>query len=197
MDMVCIYESPHPYLQNKDGMLIADLTEMSNKICQAWESLKKCGMVPKTFGKILSEAWEFLACTVLPNSNLEFLLYCTDGQWKLREWCKHNYYSWTRNSGIRTPLVKKAESIDSILNDSKLLRMDTPLDLDVSADSARPMSGSDDDKEYEDVDDKSDRADMDEDKDKDDDEDEDEEEEIAPSPPRQKVRSLSLLSGPC
>ena len=198
-------ESPHPYLQNKDGTLIADLTDMSNKIRQAWESLKKCGMAPKTFGKISSEAWEFLARAILPISNLEFLLYCTDGQWKLREWCKHNYSSWTRNSGIRSPPVKKAENIDNILDNSKLLRMDTPSDLDVSADGARPTSGSDDDDEDEDADDKSDKDrsdnnnddDEDEDDDKDDEDEEEEEEEIAPSPPVQKVRYLSHLSGPC
>ena len=103
------------------------------------------------------------------------------------------------------PPVKKAENIDNILDNSKLLQMDTPSDLDVSADSARPTSGSNDDDEDEDADDKSDKDrsdnnnddDEDEDDDKDDEDEEEEEEEIAPSLPVQKVRYLSHLSGPC
>lgn len=119
-------ESAHPYLQNKDGTLVADLSDMSSKIRSVWESLERRRMAPQTFGKISSEAWEFIARVVLPLPEFEFLLYCSDGEWKLKEWCKINYSSWTRNHGIRQPQVKKTESVEAILDNSNLLRMDTP-----------------------------------------------------------------------
>lgn len=52
------------------------------------------------------------------------LLYCNNGHWKLKEWCKQNYSSWTHNNGIQ--LVK--ESVKDMLNNSKLLCMETPAD---------------------------------------------------------------------
>ncbi|KAN0134644.1 hypothetical protein V8E53_007429 [Lactarius tabidus] len=73
---------------------------------------------------MLSEALEFLWHSVLPVPELEFLLYCDDGHWKLKERCKQNYSSWARNHGIRLPA--KTESIDNVLNNTKLLCMDTP-----------------------------------------------------------------------
>ena len=78
-------ESAHPYLQNKDGTLVADLSDMSSKICLVWESLERHRMAPQTFGKISSEAWEFIARVVLPLSEFEFPLYCSDGEWKLKK----------------------------------------------------------------------------------------------------------------
>ena len=49
-------ESAHPYLQNKDGTLVADLSDMSSKICSVWESFNRHRMALQTFGKISSEA---------------------------------------------------------------------------------------------------------------------------------------------
>ena len=68
-------ESAHPYLQNKDGTLVADLSDMSSKICSVWESLERHRMAPQTFGKISSEAWEFITHVVLPLPEFEFLLF--------------------------------------------------------------------------------------------------------------------------
>ena len=121
-------ESAHPYLQNKDGTLVSDLSDMSSKIWSVWESLERHRMAPQTFGKISSEAWEFIARVILLLPEFEFLLYCSDGEWKLKEWCKVNYSSWTRNHGLRQPQTKKSESVDDILDCSNLLRMDTPED---------------------------------------------------------------------
>src|ERR1700691_4066222 len=91
----------HPYLQYKDRSLVSatDLSKMSMKVRSVWETLKKRRLAPKTFGKMTSKAWEFLACAVLTIPKFEFLLYCDDGHWKLKEWCKQNYSSWTRNRG--------------------------------------------------------------------------------------------------
>lgn len=168
----------HPYIQNKDGTLVADLTDMSAKVRSVWESLKKRGMAPKMFGKITSEAWEFLTRVVLPLPEYEFLLYCEDGEWKLREWCKDNYSSWTRNCGLRQPVESKTESADEILNSSKLLRMDTPEgDSKLSADNLKSKTGSEDSEELEEDDG---------DSSSDDDDDE-------PPPARQKVCVTSFI----
>ena len=102
------------------------VTDMSSKIRSIWESLERRGMAPLTFGKISSEAWEFIAHMILPLPEFKFLHYCLDSEWKLKEWCKINYSSWTRNHGIRQSQVKKTENVEDVLNSSKLLRMDTP-----------------------------------------------------------------------
>ena len=139
-------ESAHPYLQNKDGTLVADLSDMSSKIRSVWESLDRRGMAPQTFGKISSEAWEFIARMVLPLPEFQFLLYCSDGEWKLKEWCKTNYSSWTRNHGLRQPQAKKTETVDDILNSAKLLRMETPVE-ELNADVIRSKNRSQDNEE--------------------------------------------------
>ena len=167
-------ESAHPYLQNKDGTLVSDLSDMSSKIRSVWESLERCRMAPPTFGKISSEAWEFIARVVLPLPEFEFLLYCSDGEWKLKEWCKINYSSWTRNHGLRQPQARKTESVEDILDSSKLLRMDTP-DGELSADNIRSKNGSENNEEDDDDDSSS----------------EDEDDEMAPPPVRQQVCNTS------
>ena len=73
-------ESAHSYLQNKDGTLVSDLSNMSSKIWSVWESLERHRMAPQTFGKISSEAWEFIARVVLPLPEFEFLLYYSDSE---------------------------------------------------------------------------------------------------------------------
>ena len=170
-------ESAHPYLQNKDGSLVADLSDMSSKIRSVWESLERHGMAPLTFGKISSEAWEFITRVVLPLPEFEFLLYCSDGEWKLKEWCKINYSSWTRNHGLRQPQVKKTESTDDVLNNSKLLRMDTP-EEELNMDDIVSKHGSKDSEEE----DNDDSGSL----------DGDDEDEMAPLPARQQVCHISL-----
>ena len=166
-------ESAHPYLQNKDGTLVADLSDMSSKIRSVWESLDRRGMAPQTFGKISSEAWEFIARVVLPLPEFEFLLYCSDGEWKRKEWCKTNYSSWTRNHGLRQPQAKKTENVEDVFNSSKLLRMDTPVG-ELPADIIRSSNGSQDNEEEDDDDDSSSEVQDDDDK-------------MAPPPARQPV----------
>ena len=148
---------------------------MSAKVRSVWETLKKRGMALKTFGKISSEAWEFIARVVLPLPEYEFLLYCKDGEWKLWEWCKNNYSSWTHNCGIRAPPVaaRKTKDADSILNGSKLLRMETPDSegdniVDNSVDNIRSNTGG-------------------EDLDEDDNDDKEDDNEEMPSPPKRQT----------
>ncbi|KAN0138282.1 hypothetical protein V8E53_003745 [Lactarius tabidus] len=122
----CCKKQGHPYLQNKDSSLVTGdaLGTLSSEVRVVWLSLNGRGMAPTMFSKMSSEALEFLWRSVLPVPELEFLLYCDDGHWKLKEWCKQNYSSWARNHGIRLPA--KTESIDDVLNNTKLLHMDTP-----------------------------------------------------------------------
>ena len=135
---------------------------MSRKIRSVWESLAKRGMAPPTFGRLSSEAWEFLARVVLPLPEFEFLLCCHDAQWKLKEWCKNNYSSWTHNRGMRPPPTKKIEDIDDVLNNSKLLRMDSP-DAGGAVTSGSTTTGDDsDDEDGNDLDNKSDHDAIDE-----------------------------------
>jgi hypothetical protein len=168
-------ESAHPYLWNEDGTLVANLSDMSSKICEVWESLERRRMAPKTFGKISSEAWEFIARVALPLLEFEFLLYCSDGEWKLKEWCKTNYSLWTCNHSLRQLQAKKTENVEDILNSSKLLRMDTP-EGELSADNLGSKTGSEDSKEEDDDDSSS----------------EDKDDKMAPSPVRQQVCPTSL-----
>ena len=133
------------YLQNKDGTTVSGsvLHEMSSKVQLVWVSLQRRKMAPQTFGMISSEAWEFLARAVLPLQEFEFLLYCNNGQWKLKEWCKDNYSSWTRNHGLRPPPVKKIENMDdNILNNPKLLQMESPSESSLGGDVSTGNSGA-------------------------------------------------------
>jgi hypothetical protein len=171
----------HLYLQNKDGSLVsvAKVSEMSVEIRSVWETLARRKIAPKTFGKISSEAWEFLACVILPK--FKFLLYCDDSQWKLKEWCKQNYSSWTHNRGIRPPPAKKTETVDNILNNSKLLQMNTPASLDDNsfADNSESTGGRDNTGEDTD------------------DEDNDEDEDAPCSPSRQQVCDIFFVICHC
>lgn len=128
-------------------------------------------MAPLTFGKISSEAWEFIARMVLPLPEFEFLRYCSDSKWKLKEWCKINYSSWTHNHGIRQSQVKKTENVEDVLNNLKLHRMDTPKG-ELNVDNIGSKHGS---------------KDSEEDNDNSSSEDEDDEAKTAPLPVRQQV----------
>jgi hypothetical protein len=151
----CCKKQGHPYLQNKDSSLVTGdaLGTLSSEVRVVWLSLNGRGMAPTMFSKMSSEALEFLWRSVLPVPELEFLLYCDDGHWKLKEWCKQNYSSWARNHGIRLPA--KTESIDDVLNNTKLLHMDTPAshEGEVSADEMEEDSNEKDDSEDSDSDD--------------------------------------------
>ena len=96
------HDQAHPYLQYKDGTLVMgdSLTSLSMKIHSVWLSLHSHGITPKTFSKMSSEALEFLLQSILPLLEFKYILYCDNGHWKLKEWCKQNYSSWTRNNGI-------------------------------------------------------------------------------------------------
>ena len=83
---------------------------------------------------------------VLPLPEFQFLQYCSDSKWKLKEWCKTNYSLQTRNHGLRQPQAKKTENIDDILNSAKLLKMDTPI-KELNADVIRSKNRSKDNDE--------------------------------------------------
>ena len=130
-------------------------------------------MAPQTFGKISSEAWEFIAHVVLPLPEFKFLLYCSDGEWKLKEWCKTNYSLWTRNHSLRQPQAKKTENVKDVFNSSKLLRMDTPVG-ELPVDIIRSSNGSQDNEEEDDDNNSSSEV-------------QDDNDEMAPPPARQLV----------
>ena len=83
------------------------------------------GMDPPQYGKMSSKALKFVARLILPEPEFEFLLYCDDGHWKLKEWCRLSYSLWTHNCKIWPPPVKK-ETAHNALNNTTLIRMDTP-----------------------------------------------------------------------
>lgn len=107
-------------------MVNADqLHKLSVKARSVWEALLDKKMAPATFAKMSSAAWDFYARSVLNEPGLEFLLYCDDAQWKLREWSTQNYSSWTGNWGLRPKNGKNAKknSAGDILNDPSLIQI--------------------------------------------------------------------------
>jgi hypothetical protein len=127
------------YLQNKDGTMVnaSQLGKLSVKARSVWEALLDKKMAPVSFCKMSCEAWDFYARSVLNDPGLEFLLYCDDMQWKLREWSIQNYSSWTFNRGLRPRKADKdAKNANSnILEDPALIKMKTNDETDNSNDS--------------------------------------------------------------
>ena len=93
----------HFYLENADGVPFSEeqITEMSRKARMIWRSLDSDSMAPQTFGQISMRAWEYYSSTMLVDEAFEFLLFCDDGEWKLREWSTRSYPSWYRNRLIK------------------------------------------------------------------------------------------------
>ena len=119
---------PHYYLQHHDGTPVskAELTSLSCKARSLWMTLKEQGTAPKTFSKISSNSWEFFLRVVVANPDFEFLRWCDDGEWKLREWATQNYSSWALNARLRDKTRKQTQpkiKDDNALNDSSLIRM--------------------------------------------------------------------------
>jgi ketosteroid isomerase-like protein len=92
-------KTTHWYLQNSDGSIVseAEIADMSRKARMLWRTLDEDGMAPQTFGQISMKAWEYFSRTMLADGAHEFLLFCDDGEWKLREWSTRSYPSWHRN----------------------------------------------------------------------------------------------------
>lgn len=124
--------SPHYYLQHHDGTPVnkREVAALSFDARGLWTTLMEENRAPKTFSKMSSSAWEFFSRTLLANPDHAFLRWCDDGQWKLREWAKQNYSSWTLNIGLRQKKPKKTTDgqntktkKDDILDDPGLLHM--------------------------------------------------------------------------
>ncbi|KAH9048853.1 hypothetical protein EDB84DRAFT_1433981 [Lactarius hengduanensis] len=119
----------HLYLENLDGTLIstASLRKLSSKARSVWFSLADHDAAPPTWGKVSDLAGEYYYRRVLNEPGLQFLQYCDDGLWKLREWTQQSYSGWARNHGVRgsQPRQKNAPEgpEEGSLNDSKLIRM--------------------------------------------------------------------------
>jgi hypothetical protein len=62
-----------------------------------WRTLDEDGMAPVTFGQISLKVWEYFSHTILADEAFEYLLFCDDREWKLREWCMRSYPSWHCN----------------------------------------------------------------------------------------------------
>jgi hypothetical protein len=141
------------YLQNSDGTQInADqLKALSVTARVAWISLMERDWAPLTFCKMSYEAWEFFAGVMLNDSDLEFLSFCDDGKWKLREWSKQNYSTWSGNVGLREKNVGKKTNAKTeekmntgILDSPELIKMGSNNKLDKSNNDMEGVSGSDD-----------------------------------------------------
>ena len=116
------------YLQHHDGTPVnkQEVASLSFKARSLWMTLKEDGRAPKTFSKISSSAWEFFLRMMIANPGFDFLRWCDDGEWKLREWATHNYSSWAFNVGLRDKKKKiKDDSAldDSVLDNTTLIRM--------------------------------------------------------------------------
>ena len=118
--------SRHFYLQHHDGTQVnkREVAALSFKARSLWMTLKEQGKAPRTFGKMSSGAWEFFLRMMVTDPDFEFLRWCDDGEWKLREWAMQNYSSWTYNMGLRAKKNTQSKTEDdSTLNDSSLIRM--------------------------------------------------------------------------
>ncbi|KAH9022418.1 hypothetical protein EDB84DRAFT_1441230 [Lactarius hengduanensis] len=119
----------HFYLENLDGTLIntASLRKLSSKARSVWFSLAKHGEAPPTWGKVSDIAGEYFYRRVLNEPGLEFLQYCDDGLWKLREWAQQSYSGWAKNHGIRGSQPRQKNASEGPegggLNDPNLIRI--------------------------------------------------------------------------
>ncbi|KAH9043634.1 hypothetical protein EDB85DRAFT_1885235 [Lactarius pseudohatsudake] len=119
----------HFYLENLDGTLIStvSLHKLSSKACSVWFSLADHNAAPPTWGKVLDLAREYYYWHVLNEPGFQFLQYCDDGLWKLREWTQQSYSGWARNHGVRGSQLHQKNapegSEEGGLNDSKLICM--------------------------------------------------------------------------
>jgi hypothetical protein len=113
--------SKHFYLENDDGTpvsreLIADLSEKARMV---WEELYVTKLTPQTFCKMSKITWDFYWCSIVTIPDLDFLLLCEGGEWKLRQWSIDSYSSWALNRGVQTAKTKVEE-----LDESMLIKMD-------------------------------------------------------------------------
>ena len=147
--------TPYYYLQHHDGTPVnkREVATLSFDARGLWATLMEENRAPKTFSKMSSSAWEFFSRTLLANPDHAFLRWCDDRQWKLREWAKQNYSSWSLNIGLRQKKPKKKTDVpntktkqDDILDDPDLLRMtDHSNDRDnIGEGSSQNMSHNDD-----------------------------------------------------
>ncbi|KAI9430225.1 hypothetical protein H4582DRAFT_2064038 [Lactarius indigo] len=126
----------HLYLENLDGTLIstASLRKLSSKARSVWFTLAENGEAPLTWGKVSDVAAEYYYRRVLNEPGLEFLQYCDDGVWKLREWTQQSYSGWARNHGIRERQPRQKNAQEGLeeggLDDPKLIRLSPDKDDD-------------------------------------------------------------------
>ncbi|KAH9066076.1 hypothetical protein EDB83DRAFT_2315083 [Lactarius deliciosus] len=119
----------HLYLENLDGTLIstASLRKLSSKARSVWFSLAKHNEAPLTWGKVSDVAEEFYFWRVLNEPGLEFLQYCDDGLWKLKEWTQQSYSGWARNHRIRGSQLCQKDAQEGLeeggLDDPELIRI--------------------------------------------------------------------------
>ncbi|KIL54971.1 hypothetical protein M378DRAFT_182359 [Amanita muscaria Koide BX008] len=106
----------HPYLQNEDGSLVSpeQLGVMSQKARRIWIAFKKEGEAPTTWGQISTDLHDYYVQEMVSDPKFLFLRYCDDGEWKLLEWTRKSYSSWTLSNGLREKKSKKlSESLDN------------------------------------------------------------------------------------
>ncbi|KAM6491889.1 hypothetical protein JOM56_012527 [Amanita muscaria] len=80
---------------------------MSQKARRIWIALKKAAEAPATWGQISTDLHEYYVREM-----------CDDGEWKLLEWTRKSYSSWTLWNGHQEKKLKKPS-----LDDSDLIKM--------------------------------------------------------------------------
>ncbi|KAH9014945.1 hypothetical protein EDB85DRAFT_1898963 [Lactarius pseudohatsudake] len=119
----------HFYLENLDGTLIStvSLRKLSSKARSVWFSLADHNEAPPTWGNVSDIAGEYFYRRVLNEPGLEFLRYCDNGLWKLREWAQQSYSGWAKNHGIQGSQPRQKNALEGPegggLNDPNLIRI--------------------------------------------------------------------------
>jgi hypothetical protein len=151
----------HAYFRREDGTLISktELKLLSQKVRSLREDLLEQRYAPRTWGKIANVAWEYYSQTMLKEPGLSFLQLCDDGQWKLQEWSKLNYSTWSRRNGVhpvQTHKNKTDKKIESPLDQKDLIQIDPEADendgtKDTLSDADQSCAAADDQNQSGDV----------------------------------------------
>ncbi|KAH9176260.1 hypothetical protein EDB89DRAFT_1903094 [Lactarius sanguifluus] len=109
----------HLYLENLDVELQGALRLVHAGLTTV-KPLRPGGRSQMSLGNITSGVYS-------TEPGLEFLQYCDDGLWKLREWTQQSYSGWARNHGIRGSQPRQKDAQEGLeeggLDDPKLIRI--------------------------------------------------------------------------
>jgi hypothetical protein len=75
---------------------------------------------------------------MLKEPGLSFLWLCDDGQWKLQEWSKLNYSTWSGRNGVHPVQTRKNKidkKVESPLDQKDLIQIDPEAEEDGTEDT--------------------------------------------------------------